>query len=353
MFTKTGARRKRWQLISAVTAAAALALAGCSSADKEGSAPEASGTSETSDWQTITIDSSLGQAVIDKKPERVVTLGQGSAETAIALGTIPVGMESYPWGADDTGYLPWIHEAVTKAGGELPELFTGDTELDVEKIAELNPDLILAVWSGITQEQFDQLSAIAPTVAYPGDPWSIEWDQQIKTVAKALGEEDRAQELFDAIDAEFAKYQKDEYKDVTFSYIYNTGPGTLGVFYPEEQRAAVLKRLGLQPDPVIDELRSQFDVPGTQSALIGLENADKLANSDLIFTFYTNDENRQEIEAQPLYAAIPAVAKGAVVYSNDNSFVTASSMINPLTVPYALERFVPMIDAAIAKAQGN
>ena len=51
-----------------------------------------------------------------------------------------------------------------------------------------------------------------------------------------------------------------------------------------------------------------------------------------------------------LYASIPAIKAGAVVSSDDNSFVTASSMINPLTVPYALETYPEMIDAAIAKA---
>ncbi|MFI9551865.1 hypothetical protein [Nonomuraea endophytica] len=54
----------------------------------------------------------------------MVTLGQGSAETAIALGIVPVGIESYAWGSDKTGYLPWIHEAVTKSGGITKEQYS-------------------------------------------------------------------------------------------------------------------------------------------------------------------------------------------------------------------------------------
>ena len=35
--------------------------------------------------------------------------------------------------------------------------------------------------------------------------------------------------------------------------------------------------------------------------------------------------------------------------SDDQAFVTGSSIINPLTVPWTLERYVPMIDKAVKK----
>src|SRR5699024_11757262 len=126
---------------------------------------------------------------------------------------------------------------------------------------------------------------VAPTVAYPEQPWTIEWDQQIEIIGKAMGEDDQAQTLIDDIQAQFDEASDPKYEDLTFSYIYNDGPGTLGVFYPEEQRVAMVDALGLTTDPVVDELRKDYDAPGTQSALIGLANAAKLEDSDLIFTF--------------------------------------------------------------------
>ena len=141
----------------------------------------------------------IGTAEITEKPEKVVTLGQGSTETSIALGTIPVGMEEYAWAADDSGYTPWANEAVKDEGGKLPEFVGAGEELDMEKILELEPDVILAPWSGITQEQYDSLSEIAPTVAYPDQAWSIDWDEQIEIIGKALGQEDDAAELVDAL----------------------------------------------------------------------------------------------------------------------------------------------------------
>ncbi|MGB7383652.1 MAG: ABC transporter substrate-binding protein, partial [Rhodococcus sp. (in: high G+C Gram-positive bacteria)] len=164
--------------------ATTVILGGCSSAGEDAE------TTSTGDYDTVTIDSALGQAEITDKPERIVTLGMGSAETAIALGTVPVGVEEYPWGSDDSGYLPWIHDAITESGGELPSQFTGGAELNIEAILALEPDLILAPWSGITQQQFDALNGFAPVVAYEEKPWTITWEEQITVIGKAMGVQD-------------------------------------------------------------------------------------------------------------------------------------------------------------------
>ena len=92
----------------------------------------------------------------------------------------------------------------------------------------------------------------------------------------------------------------------------------------------MVRALGLQVDPVVYTLTES---EGTDSAVIGLENANLLDKSDLLFTFYSDPANRAEIEAQPAYQAIPAVARGTVIAPTEQPFVTGSSMINPLTVP--------------------
>lgn len=330
----------------ALAAASALVLTGCAGGDATASGES---TPAADAGFPVSIKSALGTAEIPEKPERVITLGQGSAETSIALGTIPVGMEEYAWAADETGYLPWIHEAVEKDGGKLPELVGSGEQLDMEKIVELDPDVILAPWSGLTQEQFDTLNAIAPTVAYPDKAWSIDWDQQIDIVGKALGQESEAQGLVADLKKQLADVASahPEYADYTFSYVYTT-PDALGVFLPTEQRAAMVDALGLTPDPAVKQMK---ETEGTDSAVIGYENADQLNDSDLIFTFYSDAAARKQALSNKLYAQIPAIEKGAVVASDDNAFVTASSMINPLTVPYALDRYLPMIDQAIARAK--
>lgn len=333
-------RTTRRHVLTAGALAGIATLAACSAEDSQEQQPAAT------EAGSVTIEHALGTAVITGRPERIVTLGQGSTETAIALGTIPVGMEAYPWGSDDTGYMPWIHEAVTELGAELPEQFTGSSELDVEALAALRPDLILAPWSGLTQEQYDQISTFAPTVAYAELPWTTTWQDQITTIGKALSRPDDAAQLITDIEDRLAGAARPEYEGVSFSYIYTSGPGTLGVFFPTEQRVALVSALGLTVDPVVNTFE---ETQGTDSALIGLESADALKDSDLIFTFYSDEQTRTDVEGQAVYAAIPAIARGSVVAPTDQPFVTGSSIINPLTVPWALDRYVPLIDAAIAK----
>lgn len=343
MSTKLSGRRITATLSSALLV---LGAAACGSSDDSGS-----GKSDGADsgFKPVTIKSALGEAKITERPKRVVTLGQGSTETAIALGTTPVGMESYPWGSDPkTGYLPWVHDAVKSKGDKLPKQFKGGTELDVEAILELDPDVILAPWSGITKAQYSELKDIAPTIAYPDKPWSTNWDQQITTIGRALGEPAKAKGMITKINRQLGAVAKShpKYAKTTFTYTYTDGPGTLGVFLPEEQRSAFLTKMGLKIDPVVKTLK---ETPGTDSAVLGLENADKISKSDLMFTFYSDAKNKKATQKQPLYAKIPAVKRGSVVSSNDPSFVTASSMLNPLTVPWVIKRYPPMIDKAIAK----
>ncbi|MBM4516275.1 ABC transporter substrate-binding protein [Rhodococcus hoagii] len=128
----------------------------------------------------MTIEHALGTAVITAEPERIVTLGQGSAETAIALGTVPGhrGLRMGQRRGPDT-----CRGSTTRSPTEArncPCSSRRGSEIDIEAVAKLDPDLILAPWSGVTQQQYDALSALAPTVAYAEKAWTTTWEDQIR-----------------------------------------------------------------------------------------------------------------------------------------------------------------------------
>ena len=72
--------------------------------------------------------------------------------------------------SDENGLLPWTGE---KYGIRCRKscYFDDMDGLDYEAISNANPDIILAAYSGITQEEYDLLSKIAPVLAYPKLPW--------------------------------------------------------------------------------------------------------------------------------------------------------------------------------------
>ncbi|WP_456844585.1 ABC transporter substrate-binding protein [Cellulomonas sp. P5_C6] len=337
-------RIARLSVLVATATAVALTLTACGGAsDDAGAEPSA-----TDAAFPVSIDSALGTAEITAKPERVVTLGWGAADIAFSLGTTPVGIESDTWGGDADGYEPWFREAVEKAGDELPTTIAMYPELDVDAVVALNPDLVLAPQSGLDQATFDQLSAFVPVVAYPGDAWQTSIEDQVTIAAKALGVPDKAQPLLDerqaAIDAAAAAHP--ELAGTTFAYVYGGDqPGALSVYLPGDPRVELLTGLGMTLAPSVASLTAS---PGTFVATLGLENADQLDDAQMLFTWFNDADEQASTEAQPLWAQIPAFASGAYVPMLDPQLGMAVTVATPLSVPWALDAYLPLITAGAA-----
>ncbi|TQL48720.1 iron complex transport system substrate-binding protein [Homoserinimonas aerilata] len=335
--------RSRVTALIATAAAAALMLSGCATGDDSAMPDVASdGTFP------VTIESAIGDAVIPSEPKRVVTLGWGTGDTVVALGVTPVGMENVTWGGDDDGYYPWVRDAIEESGDELPATFDVYPEIDVDAILQLEPDLILAPQSGLTADDHATLSAIAPTVGYPDAAWGTPWRQQIEIIGEALGKSDQAAGLISDLEGTLADAAAEhpEFDGVTFSYIYAAQAGALSFYQKGDPRVDVLTALGLVVDPVTAALPL---TDGTFTTDVGLERADLLDGSDVVFTWFNDEANQKEMEAQPLFAQIPAVKRGSYVPSVDNQLGMASTVITPLSVPWALDKLVPQIVDAVSK----
>ncbi len=133
-----------------------------------------------------TVDTKFGAVEVPADPRRVVALGWGDAETALALGVQPVGASDWvEFGGSGVG--PWAADLYTTP----PEIIA-TMEPDYEAIAALDPDVILDVKSSGEQERYDRLSEIAPTVGPPegGDNYLTSMDEQVTMISEALGKED-------------------------------------------------------------------------------------------------------------------------------------------------------------------
>ena len=142
----------------------------------------------------MTIEHALGSTTVPAEPARVVCLGWGSQDALWALGVQPVGVPEVTYGGLDDGTYPWWEGHFDAATTQfLPNPTSG--EVPFEQIAALAPDLILAVYSGITAEDWSTLQEIAPTVAYPDQPWLTSWQDQATLVGRAVGRSEQAQAL--------------------------------------------------------------------------------------------------------------------------------------------------------------
>ena len=150
----------------------------------------------TDDTFPVTIEHALGAAVIESKPERVATVQWANHEAPLALGVVPVGMAAANFAdPDGDGLLPWVADELEELGAETPVLFDENDGIDFEAVADTNPDVILAAYSGLTPEDYETLSEIAPTIAYPNAPWATAWRDMIRLNAAGMGMVDEGPRL--------------------------------------------------------------------------------------------------------------------------------------------------------------
>ena len=84
---------------------------------------------------------------------------------------------------------------------------------------------------------------------------------------------------------------------------------------------------------------------------LGLENADQLSDSDIIVTWFNDEAEQAAATAQPLWQSIPAVENGAVYEILDRGLGMATTLSTPLSVPWAIEAYIPILNDTVAKAK--
>jgi iron complex transport system substrate-binding protein len=345
-------RNRRSRLVltaSALVAATALALTGCSAGgETAGSTSKAGG-----DAFPVSITSALGTATIEKAPKRVATWGWGAQDVALALGIVPVAMPKFTYGDNGAGVLPWDAEQIKKLDGTTPQLLSGaDTDtVPFEEFVKAKPDVILAPLSGLTQNDYDTLSKIAPVVAYPKQAWGTSWQDQTDLVGQALGKQAEAAELKAATEDDVAKLaaKYPVLKGKTFLYAAANQPGQLNVYRATDTRVMLLSELGLKNSPSLTTLDPK-PKDGNFYFPLSYENLSKV-DTDLLVMYFENQAAVDAFTANPLAAAMPAIAEGRFAPIVGESFVMASSAPSVLSIPWMLDRYVPTLAKAADKVK--
>jgi len=335
--------RRRLHLFTAALLTAAV-MAGCGAGDSDGEAGDRApdGPTANEDAFPVTIDHALGETTIETAPERVVTWGPSGQDVALALGVTPVAMPYFEYGGDEDGVLPWVREELGDA--ELPTLLpnAAGEEIPYEAIAEAQPDVILAVYSGITAEQYETLSQIAPTVAYPDAPWSTPWQEQTRVIGEALGLADQAEQLVADTEAYLEQTAADYPQLAGKTFVYATeDDGQLGIFTSDDVRVALLTDLGMTVAPYVDENATGDTVYYYVSAELAAG-----IDTDILVAWFNDQQAADAFAANPLFAQNPAMKAGAYAPIIGESYVAASSAPSVLSIPWMLDDYVPQLAQA-------
>ena len=105
------------------------------------------------------------------------------------------------FGGEPFGVWPW---ALPRLGGAQPVVLSLADGIQVDQIAALKPDLIVATNAGLDQDTYTKLSAIAPTIAQSGqDAFFEPWKDQATTIGQAVFKHDDMQKLIADVDEKF------------------------------------------------------------------------------------------------------------------------------------------------------
>jgi iron complex transport system substrate-binding protein len=331
-------------LVAATTLAAGCAAEPTASPE---SAPETTESAVASAFP-VTIEHAFGATTIESEPQRVVAWGWGAADAVIALGVTPVGIPFQPYGGDENGLLPWIAEELEAQGAEVPAILAETDGIPpYEAIAALEPDLILAPYSGIDQEQYDTLAAIAPVVAYPEIPWSTPWRDVISITGTALGKSDEAAAVLAGIEESVAAAAtaNPEFDGVSIAEVWDVA-GTFYIYRPADPRVEFATDLGFTNAESVEAL-APADAP-TFYYTLATERVGEL-ESDLLLIYGTTQEEIDAFLATDYAQLMPQVTEGRYATLVGAEVIASVSPPTALSLTWGIDTFVEALRAGLGE----
>src|SRR3979409_1432170 len=180
-----------WSRRSFLTMTAGAALVAACSSPKPG---------EVVKDGSVTVKHIFGDTKIAAPPKRVVSAGFPEQDDLLAVGVVPIAVTDW-FGGEPFGVWPW---AQPKLGGAQPVVLNLNDGIQVDQIAALKPDLIVATNAGLDQDTYTKLSAIAPTIAQSGpDAFFEPWKDQATAIGQAAFKADGMATLIAGVDEKF------------------------------------------------------------------------------------------------------------------------------------------------------
>ena len=336
-------RHPRGPAVTAVGLVMVLLLAACGSGDPEAGAGEGSGGSGTGSGEgfPVTIEHRYGSTELENRPERIVTVGLTDHDALLALGVAPVGVSDW-FGEQPYATWPW---AVDELGDAEPEIVTPAESdgINFEAIAALRPDAIIALYSDVSQGDYDRLDAIAPTVAPPEDhvDYGIPWQESTRIVGRVVGESERAEELVAGVEQRLADVREEHPEFVGATSIVATPYEGIFIYGVEDPRGRLLQSLGFElPKDLTEAAESEF------GGNLSVEKAELL---DVDAIIWLDPEDADGPLGGPVYASLAVHTEGREVFldSFDDPVGAATSFVTVLSLPYLLDHLVPKLAAAV------
>lgn len=277
---------------------------------------------------TYLVTHDLGETCVPNTVERVVTLEHVLTELSLTLGVQPVGVADTTRFAVLVDFPVPLDESVVDVGTR--------NEPNLEVITGLQPDLILAA-SFRVGENYDELSAIAPTLTFSGSDSLEIMLEMFSTVATALNREAEGEAAVEAMEAHFdaAAAALDEAGLAGDTFILSQNwveesLATFRLFTDNATAVEILARIGLENAWDAEPMPDGFTVVDIEG-LVGIP--------DTYFFYHTDQATVDFFAASELWNALPFVQAGHDYWLGENVWLFGG--------PVSVQKFVTLVLEAL------
>lgn len=295
----------------------------------------------------VTLKHKFGETTITAEPKRVIALGYSEVDPILALGVVPVALRDW-FGEQPNSVWPWSQDALK---GQKPEVLKMEFgQINLETIAALKPDLIVATHSGITDKEYASLAQIAPTLAQPGDysDFGVPWQEQTRFIGQALGKSALADSLVKTTEDKIAAARKG-YAAIEGKTVAWASPADEAATYwatgPDTPPMRFLAALGMRYPDALGKL-----IGDKASEKISAERLD-LIDADVLISYAATDEARVKLENDPVLKSLNVVKNGRwIIFVGGDANYGALSYSTAPSLAFAAERLVPLLAETVGKS---
>jgi iron complex transport system substrate-binding protein len=317
--------RKDWSRRGFLAMTATVAVVAACSPEKPGA---------VADDGSVTVKHIFGETKVPAAPKRVVSAGFTEQDDLLAVGVVPIAVTNW-WGDQPFGVWPW---ALPKLGGAQPDVLDLTNGIQIDRIAALKPDLIVATNAGVDEDTYKKLSQIAPTIPQSGqDAFFEPWKNQAAMIGQAAFKFDEMAALVKGVDDKFTEIAKINPQFAGKKALLLEGAivdDAVHVLTPD-WRSDFLTQMGLS-------------IPDTGGATLTRDRmASALDGADVLIWTTESDDQRAALLADPTVAKLNATIGNRNVFTGKD-LAGAIAFASPLSYPVVADQLTP----ALAKALG-
>ncbi len=290
---------------------------------------------------SVTVTHVFGETRIPSPPKRVVSAGFTEHDDLLAVGIVPIAVTDW-FGGEPFGVWPW---AQPKLGGAQPVVLSLADGIQIDQIAGLTPDLIVATNAGLDQDSYTKLSEIAPTIAQSGQAAFFEpWKDQATIIGQAVFKADEMTNLIAGVDDKFATAGKNnpQFSGKKVLLLQGTFVGDGVVATLPGWRTDFLTQMGFAiPDSINAHARDHRAVIPRNDMVSVLDAADVLIWST------ESDQEAGALAMDPTFQRLKATADEANIFTG-KELAGAIAFASPLSYPVVADRLPPQLVQALA-----